>query len=58
MSTHVQVHDEVANALQSRAGVVLLETAVLTQGLPDYDGKAKIGKMNIDDHKQIASSLG
>ena len=24
----------------------------------DYDGKAKIGKMNIDDHKQIASSLG
>ena len=24
----------------------------------DYEGKAKIGKMNIDDHKQIAASLG
>ena len=24
----------------------------------DYDGKAKVGKMNIDDHKQVAAQLG
>ncbi|MBT5656830.1 MAG: pseudouridine-5'-phosphate glycosidase [Phycisphaerae bacterium] len=43
MSTHVQVHDEVANALQSRAGVVLLETAVLTQGLPHTPWQSTYG---------------
>ena len=43
MSTHVQVHDEVANALQSRAGVVLLETAVLTRGLPHTPWQSSYG---------------
>ena len=43
MSQHIHVHDEVANALQSGTGVVLLETAVLTCGLPHTPWQASYG---------------